>query len=97
MEDEIKRWTAKRKPALVVEDGVDYFILESITFYRPKILILEYNPTFGNERSISVPYRSDFNRTNAHFSNLYFGASLGALTSIAEKGICPCWSLFAWW
>jgi hypothetical protein len=47
----------------------------------------EYNALFGRDRTISVPYKKDFNRTRAHYSNLYFGASLKALTDLAvEKG-----------
>jgi hypothetical protein len=58
-------------------DGNDYFILEAINNFSPRILICEYNPIFGGARSISVPYQADFRRTNAHHSNLYWGASLG--------------------
>jgi hypothetical protein len=66
-------------------DGVDYFVFDSITTYKPRIVILEYNAVFGVERRISIPYSSDFYRTNAHHSNLYFGASLSAMTFLAEK------------
>jgi hypothetical protein len=66
-------------------DGVDYFVFDSITSYKPRILILEFNPIFGVERKITIPYSADFNRTKAHYSNLYFGASLAAMTYLAEK------------
>ena len=66
-------------------DGVDYFILETIEYFRPRILILEYNAVFGAERKISVPYDAAFFRTKKHYSNLYFGASLPALTHLANK------------
>lgn len=68
-------------------DGVDYHVLESIDFtdLNPSILILEYNSIFGSERAITVPYDKDFVRVNAHYSNLYFGASLKALTYLANK------------
>ena len=66
-------------------DGVDYFVLESIISYKPRILIVEYNAVFGPDRKISVPYKADFFRTTAHHSNLYFGASLAAMTHLAEK------------
>jgi len=70
-------------------DGNDYFILKALDFSKlnPAILILEYNSVFGNERAISVPYDKNFIRTNAHYSNLFFGASLPALHHVAtEKG-----------
>lgn len=68
-------------------DGNDYHILEEIDFseLNPSILIMEYNSVFGNERLISTPYRKDFYRTKAHYSNLYFGASLPALNFLANN------------
>jgi hypothetical protein len=66
-------------------DGNDYYILEAINFFKPRILICEYNPVFGSTRKISIPYQPDFYRTNTHFSNLYWGASLSAMTHIANK------------
>ena len=70
-------------------DGNDYHILKILDFskLKPAILIVEYNSVFGNERAISVPYDKDFIRTKAHYSNLFFGASLPALNQAAiEKG-----------
>lgn len=66
-------------------DGNDYYIFNEINCINPNILILEYNSLFGIDREISVPYREDFNRTKAHYSNLFFGASLKALYSLAYK------------
>lgn len=51
----------------------------------PRIVICEYNSVFGVEKAVSVPYALAFNRTAAHFSNLYFGASLPALCSLADR------------
>jgi hypothetical protein len=65
-------------------DGNDYFILEAIITVRPRILICEYNAVFG-ARKISVPYDPDFSRTKKHFSNLYWGASLSAMTFLANR------------
>ena len=70
-------------------DGNDYWVLQALDLSKlnPSILVLEYNALFGKDRAISVPYEKDFNRTRAHYSNLYFGASLKALTDLAvEKG-----------
>lgn len=66
-------------------DGNDWFILEAISSYKPRILICEYNDIFGKERAISVPYDPEFFRTQKHYSNLYFGASIAAITYLAEK------------
>ncbi len=68
-------------------DGNDYWIFKEIELstLNPSIIIVEYNALFGSDRFISVPYRNDFNRTKAHYSNLFFGASLPALTHLAEE------------
>jgi hypothetical protein len=66
-------------------DGNDYWILEAIDATSPRILIVEYNAVFGGQRPVSIPYSATFARTGAHFSNLYYGASLAAITSLAER------------
>ncbi|HHQ4556603.1 hypothetical protein [Aeromonas hydrophila] len=66
-------------------DGNDYWVWEAIHYINPSIVICEYNSVFGNGAKITVPYREDFYRTQAHHSNLYFGASLSALISLAER------------
>jgi hypothetical protein len=65
-------------------DGNDYFILEAMSAVRPRIIICEYNAVFGT-RKISVPYEPDFFRTKKHYSNLYWGASLSAMTFLANR------------
>lgn len=70
-------------------DGNDYWIWKNINTFSPIILIIEYNSVFGKDNSWTIPYEQNFNRTKAHFSNLYFGASLKALVDLAkEKGYC---------
>ena len=68
-------------------DGNDYWILDSIDtdIYSPDILILEYNSNFGPDRSITVPYEPLFSCLDAHYSGQYFGASISALQSLAQK------------
>lgn len=66
-------------------DGVDYWIFEAIEHFNARILILEYNSIFGKDRAITVPYDDGFFRTNKHYSNLYFGASLPALIHLASQ------------
>jgi len=68
-------------------DGNDYWIWREITVISPVVVIMEYNAVFGSDRPITVPYDKTFDRTKAHYSNLYFGASLPALRHLAmEKG-----------
>jgi hypothetical protein len=68
-------------------DGNDYWIFKEIDFseLNPSIIIVEYNALFGSKRPISVPYDKHFNRTKAHYSNLFFGASLAALDYVAQQ------------
>jgi hypothetical protein len=66
-------------------DGNDYYVLEAITGFRPRILVCEYNNVFGGERKISVPYDPHFRRMDKHHSGLYFGASLPAMVFLAQR------------
>jgi hypothetical protein len=66
-------------------DGNDYWVWEAISVVRPVICVCEYNAVLGDVHALSVPYDPEFVRTKAHFSNLYFGASLGALRLLAER------------
>ena len=66
-------------------DGNDYWVWEAINVINPAIVICEYNGLFGSTYPISIPYNPDFYRTKAHFSNLYFGASLPALVILGNK------------
>ncbi|MFT4802912.1 MAG: hypothetical protein ACJA2S_001325 [Cyclobacteriaceae bacterium] len=66
-------------------DGNDYWIWEALTVVHPQIVVMEYNSLLGDERSISIPYSPNFVRGEAHYSNLYAGASISALHHLALK------------
>lgn len=66
-------------------DGMDYWIWEKIDVIKPRIVVCEYNALFGYKKAVVVPYREDFDRFKAHYSGLYFGASLKALVNLAKK------------
>jgi hypothetical protein len=66
-------------------DGNDYWVYKSISKFDPRIVIVEYNSVFGNKLPITIPYDTKFQRTKAHFSNLYFGVSLPAWIQILTK------------
>ncbi len=66
-------------------DGNDYWIWEAINSIRPRIVICEYNSAFGPTLKLSTPYSANFQRTAAHYSDLYWGASLAAFRHLAEK------------
>lgn len=65
-------------------DGNDYWIWDAIKVISPQIVICEYNSVFGDQHAITIPYSHMFNRTKAHYSNLYMGASLPALCMLAD-------------
>lgn len=66
-------------------DGVDYYVWEAVTCIEPAIVVVEFNALLNPEMKLSVPYAADFERFSAHYSGLYFGASLGALIALGER------------
>jgi hypothetical protein len=66
-------------------DGNDYWVWDAIEVIAPRIVICEYNSIFGADSAVAVPYDDKFNRSDAHDSHLYFGASLAALCSLATQ------------
>ena len=66
-------------------DGNDYWVWKEINVIDPAIVIIEYNSSFGFINKVSIPYDENFLRTKAHYSNLYWGASLEALKYLADK------------
>jgi Methyltransferase FkbM domain len=68
-------------------DGNDYWVWRALTAIEPRVVAIEYNASFGAERSVTVPYGEAFDRYAAHVSGFYHGASLAALGRLgAEKG-----------
>ncbi len=87
----ISEWSGAKKRDIGILsidiDGMDYWVWKAINCINPRIVICEFNPIFGADISVTVPYKEDFNRTDMHYSNLYWGASLGAYVSLAkDKG-----------
>jgi len=66
-------------------DGNDYWVWEAINSVNPAIVVSEYNFRFGATKAVTVPYDAGFVRTKAHYSNIYYGASLKALCILATK------------
>lgn len=66
-------------------DGNDYWIWDAIESVEPRIVVVEYNSLFGPESAVTIPYEPLFDRTKAHFTNLYWGASLAALGRVAGR------------
>lgn len=68
-------------------DGNDYWILKEADLNSIKVVVLEYNPLFGSQKALTVLEEDSFDRTQKHYSWLYYGASLKAYVELmAEKG-----------
>jgi len=64
-------------------DGNDYWVLMGMKKSFATLLICEYNPYFGPNKKVSIPYDPNFQRNSE--SNLYYGASLAAITEAAQS------------
>jgi len=60
-------------------DGNDYWLWSAINVVNPRLVVVEYNASFGDERAVTIPYEPDFDRKAKHPSGFYHGASLAAL------------------
>ncbi len=83
----IKKINIPRKLGLLSLDidGVDYWILKKLSVLEPSIIICEYNSLFGQKKAITVPYKDNYIRSNEHFSNLFYGASIKAFMDLLKK------------
>ena len=66
-------------------DGLDYWVISEIDLSQISIIVVEYNPTFGSRYAFTVPKSESFDRTTAHYSWLYFGASLRAWVEFFDR------------
>ena len=66
-------------------DGNDYWVWEAVESVDPVITICEYNSVLGDLQPIVIPYEPAFDRTLPNYYNLYYGASIAALRSLAKR------------
>jgi len=66
-------------------DGNDYWVWEAIQCISPRIVICEYNSLFGPVARVTIPYDAGFTRDKAHYSRVYYGASIAALESLGRS------------
>jgi hypothetical protein len=66
-------------------DGIDYWLWEAIDVVDPAIVVSEYNALWGADATITVPYDPAFVNSEGHWSQQYFGASLGALVHLGDQ------------
>ncbi len=71
-------------------DGIDWWIWEALEV-RPRMVVCEYNPLFGADVSVTVPYADDFNRANRGetgrftYPKGYYGASIAAFERLGRR------------
>jgi len=67
-------------------DSFDYWVWEALDVVKPRVMSVEYNAVYGPTRSLTIPRKQGmFDRHSYHYSGFYFGASLTALTRLANK------------
>jgi hypothetical protein len=67
-------------------DGMDYWIWDAIRGISPRLVLVEFNPVWGPDLSVSVPYDPDF-KIDSSKTPYYCSASLAAYCKLAkEKG-----------
>lgn len=62
-------------------DGNDYWVWEALESISPRVVAIEYNPTFRPPVAVVVPYSPTFVWNNT----TYYGASLKALERLAGR------------
>ena len=65
-------------------DGNDYWCLKEMNLEGVSVVVVEVNPLFGTDISVTIPRNDYFDRSTAHHSNLYFGMSYMAATNLLE-------------
>jgi hypothetical protein len=63
-------------------DGVDYWLWKAVRVVNPRVVVVEYNASFGATRAVTIPYKPDF---NCPPGGLYHGASLAALALLGKQ------------
>ncbi len=70
-------------------DGIDYWIWDALNCVQPRVVVTEYNWTWGPNEARTVPYAANFSlpplEGRSHADNIYFGASLSALVKLGRS------------
>jgi hypothetical protein len=61
-------------------DGNDLWVWKEMNTIKPRLVIIEYNASFGPDLSVTIPYQSEFVIEGA-----YHGASLRALVKVGRQ------------
>lgn len=83
-----RSWAGPEMDVLSVDiDSVDYWLFAGLDEPLARIVVAEYNASFGPTARLTVPMDEAFDRWSAHPSGYYYGASLAALDhALSPKG-----------
>jgi hypothetical protein len=62
-------------------DGMDYWLLESLSVVQPRIIVLEYNGIFGADAAVTAAYEPEYAYREGHAC----GASLAAFDKLCKR------------
>ena len=66
-------------------DGNDIWLWEALEVCDPRLVVIEFNSSWGPERAVAVPYDAAFDRHDR--KPIYYGASLAGIAAVgARKG-----------
>ena len=65
-------------------DSYDYWVWEAIDTITPKLVVIEYNASFGPTCAVTIPYGS-LGRSDTQGLEYYCGASISALSRLGER------------
>ena len=66
-------------------DGIDFHLMNQINVISPRVICIEYCASLGNQASLTVPYKYDFDKIKEHKTQFYYGASLKAYINLLKK------------
>ncbi|MFC1894314.1 hypothetical protein ACFLYH_00005 [Candidatus Dependentiae bacterium] len=64
-------------------DGVDYWVWKELSAVQPRVVVVEFHNIWGSEKSVTVPYASDFDRFK--YNKDFMGASLTAFVKLGKQ------------
>jgi hypothetical protein len=65
-------------------DSFDYWVWQAVSGYRPRIVVIEYNASFGPDLSVTVPAPQDTGGSLPDYT-CYHGASITALQRLGVR------------
>ncbi len=66
-------------------DSNDYWVWDAISSINPRVVVVEYNASFGATQSVTMPNTDEFDRFEHHEKGYYHGVSVAALVKLGEK------------